>query len=67
MAMDVIAEADCTGGIGPEAGSEGSRVVAFGTPEEVAKSKESRTAGFLAGVLKGRTIAANYRRTQSLD
>jgi excinuclease ABC subunit A len=37
--------------IGPEAGSEGGRVVARGTPEEVAESKESRTAAFLAGVL----------------
>jgi len=50
--LDVMAEADCIIDIGPEAGNEGGRVVAFGTPEEVAKSKESRTAGFLARVLK---------------
>ncbi len=50
--LDIMAEADCILDIGPEAGSEGGEVVAFGTPEEVAKSKESRTAGFLAGVLK---------------
>ena len=49
--LDIMAEADCILDIGPEAGNEGGRVVAFGTPEEVAKSKESRTAPFLAGVL----------------
>ena len=49
--LDIMAEADCIIDIGPEAGSEGGEVVAFGTPEEVAKSKESRTAPFLAGVL----------------
>jgi excinuclease ABC subunit A len=49
--LDVMAEADCIIDIGPEAGSEGGTVVACGTPEEVAKVKESRTASFLAGVL----------------
>jgi excinuclease ABC subunit A len=50
--LDVMAEADCIIDIGPEAGSEGGRVVACGTPEEVAKSKDSRTAPFLARVLR---------------
>ena len=50
--LDVMAEADCILDMGPEAGSEGGQVVAFGTPEVVAKVKESRTAGFLAGVLQ---------------
>ena len=49
--LDIMAEADCIIDIGPEAGGEGGQVVAFGTPEEVAKPKESRTAPFLAGVL----------------
>jgi len=34
--------------IGPGAGDEGGRVVACGTPAEVAKVKGSRTAGYLA-------------------
>jgi excinuclease ABC subunit A len=53
--LDVMAEADYIIDIGPEAGSEGGLVVASGTPEEVAKSKESRTAPFLAGVLSETT------------
>jgi excinuclease ABC subunit A len=44
---DVYAEADYLIDIGPEAGAEGGRVVAAGTPEQVKKCKESRTARFL--------------------
>ncbi|MFN0080693.1 MAG: excinuclease ABC subunit UvrA [Prosthecobacter sp.] len=44
---DVYAEADFLIDIGPEAGAEGGRVVAAGTPEQVKKCKESRTARFL--------------------
>jgi excinuclease ABC subunit A len=44
---DVYAEADFLIDIGPEAGVEGGRVVAAGTPEQVKKCKESRTARFL--------------------
>jgi excinuclease ABC subunit A len=50
--LDVIAEADHILDIGPEAGSQGGEVVATGTPEKVAKSKTSRTAPFLASLLK---------------
>lgn len=49
--LDVMAEADGILDMGPEAGAEGGRVVASGTPEQVAKSKESRTAPFLRDVL----------------
>jgi len=38
--------------IGPEAGVEGGEIVVSGTPEEVAKSRISRTAPFLRKVLK---------------
>ena len=38
--------------IGPEAGAEGGEIVATGTPEDVAKSRLSRTAPFLRDVLK---------------
>jgi excinuclease ABC subunit A len=44
---DVYAEADFLIDIGPEAGVEGGRIVAAGTPEQVKKCKESRTARFL--------------------
>ncbi|HWB01855.1 MAG TPA: excinuclease ABC subunit UvrA [Verrucomicrobiales bacterium] len=50
--LDVMAEADYIIDIGPEAGAGGGTIVAEGTPEEVAKSKESRTAPFLSAVLR---------------
>ncbi|HEV2994496.1 MAG TPA: excinuclease ABC subunit UvrA [Chthoniobacterales bacterium] len=49
--LSVIAEADYIVDLGPEAGAKGGEVVAFGTPEEVAKSRMSRTAPFLRRVL----------------
>jgi excinuclease ABC subunit A len=50
--LDVIAEADHILDIGPEAGSQGGKVVATGTPEKIAQSKLSRTAPFLRDMLK---------------
>ncbi|HEY4282313.1 MAG TPA: excinuclease ABC subunit UvrA [Chthoniobacterales bacterium] len=50
--LSVIAEADYIVDLGPEAGADGGEIVASGTPEEVAQSKESRTAPFLRDVLK---------------
>lgn len=49
--MDLAAQADYILDIGPEAGAEGGTVVAAGTPEQVAKSKKSRTAPFLQSAL----------------
>ena len=49
--LNVIAEADYIVDLGPEAGAEGGKIVAAGTPEEVARSKQSRTAPFLRKVL----------------
>jgi excinuclease ABC subunit A len=51
--LSVIAEADYILDLGPEAGAEGGEVVAFGTPEEVAQNRTSRTAPFLRNILKG--------------
>ncbi len=50
--LSVIAEADYIVDLGPEAGAAGGEVVALGTPEEVVKSRISRTAPFLRDVLK---------------
>ena len=50
--LSLIAEADYLVDIGPEAGASGGEVVVYGTPEEVAKSKRSRTAPYLRDVLK---------------
>ena len=49
--MDILAEADYLIDLGPEAGSDGGAIVSAGTPEEVARSKTSRTAPFLRSVL----------------
>lgn len=54
--VDVIAEADYLIDIGPEAGARGGEIVAQGTPEQVAKSKTSRTAPFLAETLKRQPV-----------
>jgi excinuclease ABC subunit A len=49
--MRVVAASDWVMDIGPGAGEEGGRVVASGTPSEVASVPESRTAAYLAAVL----------------
>jgi excinuclease ABC subunit A len=49
--LSVIAEADYIVDLGPEAGPDGGEVVAFGTPEQVARNRVSRTAPFLRKVL----------------
>ena len=49
--MDVIKCADHVIDIGPDGGDAGGRLVACGTPEEVAQSNESRTAEFLRRAL----------------
>ena len=50
--MDVIKQADHIIDLGPEGGSGGGKIVATGTPEQVAKNKESITGQFLAPELK---------------
>jgi len=45
--LDLIKCADHIIDLGPEGGENGGQVVATGTPEEVAKSKESFTASYL--------------------
>jgi excinuclease ABC subunit A len=49
--LDFIAEADWVIDLGPEGGEGGGRVVAEGTPEQVARNKGSHTGGFLRSVL----------------
>jgi excinuclease ABC subunit A len=51
--LDVIAEADYIIDLGPEGGDAGGRVVATGSPEEIARNGAgSHTARFLAEFLK---------------
>lgn len=49
--LDVIKTADWIIDLGPEGGVEGGQVVVEGTPEDVAKCKESHTGRSLAAVL----------------
>ena len=52
--LDVIKSADYVIDLGPEGGEAGGRIVARGTPEEVARSRESFTGQFLANMLPDR-------------
>jgi len=47
----IMAEADYIIDIGPEAGADGGKIVSQGKPEQIIKSKTSRTAPFLKAEL----------------
>jgi excinuclease ABC subunit A len=49
--LDVIKNADWLIDMGPEGGSGGGKIVAEGTPEQVAKAKDSYTGQFLKSML----------------
>jgi excinuclease ABC subunit A len=49
--LDVIKNADHIIDMGPEGGAAGGQVIAIGTPEQVAKSKDSFTGQFLSRML----------------
>ena len=49
--MGVVATADHVVDLGPGAGAEGGRIVAEGTPEQVAAVRTSRTAAYLSARL----------------
>jgi excinuclease ABC subunit A len=50
--LDVIKTADWIVDLGPEGGARGGRIVAEGTPEQVAKVRGSATGEYLARVLR---------------
>ncbi|HEY0670874.1 MAG TPA: hypothetical protein VGD27_01345, partial [Longimicrobiales bacterium] len=50
--LEVIQNADWIIDMGPEAGDAGGRVVALGTPADVAKVKESHTGRYLRELAK---------------
>jgi excinuclease ABC subunit A len=55
--LDIIAEADWIIDLGPEGGSGGGRVVAQGTPPDLAKQKSgSHTAVVLKDFLRERSV-----------
>lgn len=53
--LDVIKTADYIIDLGPEGGDKGGRLIAKGTPEEVAESKVSYTAIYIKRILAAAT------------
>src|SRR5258706_5423233 len=51
--LDVIKSADWLIDLGPEGGDQGGKIIATGTPEQVARNTPSHTGRFLAKVLNG--------------
>jgi excinuclease ABC subunit A len=51
--MDIIKNADWVLDFGPEGGVGGGKLIAKGTPEDIAESKTSHTGKYLKKVLKG--------------
>ena len=49
--LDVIKSADWLIDLGPEGGDQGGKIIATGTPEQVARNPQSHTGRFLARVL----------------
>jgi excinuclease ABC subunit A len=60
--LDVIKTADWVIDLGPEGGTGGGRIVAEGTPEEIADVPESHTGRFLKEVLGDRVAAAKAHK-----
>jgi excinuclease ABC subunit A len=54
--VDVIKSADWVIDLGPGAGDEGGKIVAQGTPEEIAACEQSPTGKFLQDLLSGSTL-----------
>ncbi|MDR3721239.1 MAG: excinuclease ABC subunit UvrA [Candidatus Acidoferrales bacterium] len=52
--LDVIKSADWMIDLGPEGGDAGGKIMAAGTPEQVARNSQSHTGKFLARVLNAR-------------
>jgi excinuclease ABC subunit A len=58
--LDVIKSADWLIDMGPEGGDKGGKVIATGTPEQVARNQQSHTGRFLA-----RALSANGQAKRS--
>jgi excinuclease ABC subunit A len=63
--LDVIKVSDRIIDLGPEGGEEGGRVIATGTPEQVARNHQSHTGRFLSRALHANGQAKRARNGAS--
>ncbi|MGC2547663.1 MAG: hypothetical protein WA426_17590, partial [Silvibacterium sp.] len=59
--LDVIKSADWVIDLGPEGGSEGGKIVAEGTPEQIVQAAHSHTGYWLKKVLPVRSEAVSRK------
>jgi excinuclease ABC subunit A len=60
--LEVLKSADHIIDLGPEGGDRGGRVIATGTPEEIARARVSHTGRCLRPYLNGKPVRAGKRR-----
>ncbi|WP_110687703.1 excinuclease ABC subunit UvrA [Salinicola aestuarinus] len=65
--LDVIKTADWLVDLGPEGGSGGGRIIAEGTPEQVAGIEQSHTGRFLSSMLPKTAKAPSRKRVKDSD
>ena len=65
--LDVIKSADWVIDLGPEGGEAGGRVIAAGTPEQVARNTQSHTGKFLARALNNIHNGQNHANHAATD
>ena len=63
--LDVIKTADWLVDLGPEGGEGGGRMIAEGTPEDIAAVAESHTGRFLGPLLTGREARPAAKRKRA--
>jgi excinuclease ABC subunit A len=61
--LDVIKTADHVIDLGPEGGDEGGRVIAQGTPEDIARTEASHTGEYLKKVLGDKSLGSKQKNT----
>jgi excinuclease ABC subunit A len=65
--LDVIKTADWILDLGPEGGDAGGRIIAEGTPEQVAANPDSYTGRYLTKVLKQQSAISNQLSADELS
>jgi excinuclease ABC subunit A len=65
--LDVIKTADWLIDLGPEGGSGGGRIIAEGTPEQVARLEASHTGRFLKPLLEKQPRSQTRRTTSAAE